>query len=133
MTGVNDDVDNAGDSRLVNITHTLSGSGEDYGAGEPFTVQVTVTDDDAQAALSISGGASVAEGNTGDTNALTFVVTKSGSTGKRVTAEYAATAASTADADDYQSATASGTLSFAPGATTQTITVTNNRRLHART
>ena len=120
VTGVNDDVDNAGDSRSVNITHTLSGQG--YGAGEPLTVQVTVTDNDPPAALSISGGASVTEGNTGDTNTLTFVVTKSGSTGKQVTVEYAATAASTAGADDYQSA--SGTLIFAPGATTRTITVT---------
>ena len=50
------------------------------------------------------------------------MVTKSGSTGKQVTVEYAATAASTAGAGDYQSA--SGTLTFAPGATTQTITVT---------
>ena len=123
VTGVDDSVDNAGDSRSMNITHTLSGDG--YGAGEAPTVQVTVSDDnDPEATLSISGGASVAEGNTGDTNALTFVVTKSGSTGKRVTVQYAATPASTAGAGDYQPATASGTLSFAPGATTQTITVT---------
>ena len=123
VTGVDDSVDNAGDSRSMNITHTLSGDG--YGAGEAPTVQVTVSDDnDPEATLSISGGASVAEGNTGDKNALTFVVTKSGSTGKRVTVQYAATAASTAGAGDYQPATASGTLSFAPGATTQTITVT---------
>ena len=122
VRGEDDAVDNAADSRSVRITHTLSGDG--YGAGETLTVQVAVTDDDPQATLSISGGASVTEGNTGDTNALTFVVTKSGSTGKRVTVQYAATPASTAGAGDYQPATASGTLSFAPGATTQTITVT---------
>ena len=55
VTGVDDDVDNAGDSRSVNITHTLSGEG--YGDGESFTVQATVTDDnDPPATLSISGG-----------------------------------------------------------------------------
>ena len=122
VRGEDDAVDNAADSRSVSITHTLSGDG--YGDGETLTVQVAVTDNDPPATLSISGGASVAEGNTGDTNALTFVVTKSGSTGKRVTVQYAATPASTAGAGDYQPATASGTLSFAPGATTQTITVT---------
>ena len=121
VTGVDDAVDNAGDSRSVSIDHTLSGTG--YGAGEAFTVAVTVTDDDAPTAtLSISGGSSVVEGNTGDTNTLTFVVTKSGATGKQVTVAYAASAASTASADDYVSA--SGTLRFAPGTTTQTITVT---------
>ena len=34
VTGVDDSVDNAGDSRSVSITHTLSGDG--YGAGEPL-------------------------------------------------------------------------------------------------
>ena len=121
VSGVDDAVDNVGDNRSVSINHTLSGAG--YGG--TFTLPVTVTDDnDPAATLSISGGASVTEGNTGDTNALTFVVTKSGSTGKRVTVQYAATPASTAGVGDYQPATASGTLSFAPGATTQTITVT---------
>ena len=121
VTGVDDAVDNAGDNRSVSINHTLSGAG--YSGA--FALPVTVTDDnDPAATLSISGGASVTEGNTGDTNALTFVVTKSGSTTKRVTVDYGVAATSTAGADDYQSATARGTLSFGPGDTTRAITVT---------
>ena len=123
VTGVDDDVDNAGDSRSVTITHTLSGTG--YGDGEAPTVSATVSDDnDPEATLAISSGPPVAEGNTGDTNALTFVVTKSGSTGKQVTVSYAVAAASTAGADDYVATTARGTLNFAPTETARTISVT---------
>ena len=45
VTGVNDDVDNAGDSRLVTITHTPAGGG--YTAAQAASIQVWVTDDTA--------------------------------------------------------------------------------------
>ena len=44
VSGVNDRVDNAGDSRSTSITHTPSGGG--YDSTEPFAVSVTVTDDE---------------------------------------------------------------------------------------
>ena len=50
VTGMPDEVDNAGDSRLVTITHTPAGGG--YTATQVASIQVWVTDDDA-AALTI--------------------------------------------------------------------------------
>ena len=47
VTGVNDDVDNEGDVRLVEITHTSSGGGYEYVA--PVIVDVTVMDNDGGA------------------------------------------------------------------------------------
>ncbi len=82
----------------------------------------TITDDDAPPALSIAG-VSVAEGNTGTVNAV-FTVTLSAASGRTVTVGYASTAGSATSGTDFLAA--SGTLTFAPGATSRTITVAVN-------
>src|SRR5207244_1388612 len=83
---------------------------------------VTITDDDAVPTISINDK-TVTEGNSGTTN-ITFNVTLSNPTQSIVTVDYA-TAPDTATAGvDYVST--SGTLTFAPGDTTQTITVVVN-------
>ena len=46
VTAVNDNVDNAGDEREVEIAHTVSASGTDYADVTAAKVAVTVTDDD---------------------------------------------------------------------------------------
>ncbi len=46
VTGVNDDIDNEGDSRTATITHTVAGG--DYGSVTAENVTVTVTDDDTR-------------------------------------------------------------------------------------
>ena len=46
VTGVNDDIDNEGDSRTTAITHTVAGG--DYGSLTAEDVTVTVTDDDTK-------------------------------------------------------------------------------------
>ncbi len=46
VTGVNDDIDNDGDSRTTTITHTVAGG--DYGSVTAENVTVTVTDDDTK-------------------------------------------------------------------------------------
>jgi hypothetical protein len=47
VTGVDDSVDNAGDSRMVTITHTPAGGG--YAADQAASIQVWATDDDTAA------------------------------------------------------------------------------------
>ncbi len=82
----------------------------------------TITNDDAVPTFAIDD-VSVAEGATGITS-LTFTVTKSGATQLGSSVHYA-TAGGTATAGvDYTSNT--GTLSFAPGATSQPVTVLVN-------
>ena len=82
----------------------------------------TITNDDAAPTFAIDD-VSVAEGATGITS-LTFTVTKSGATQLGSSVHYA-TAGGTATAGvDYTGNT--GTLSFAPGATSQPVTVLVN-------
>ncbi|GIK39828.1 MAG: hypothetical protein BroJett011_36610 [Chloroflexota bacterium] len=79
----------------------------------------TITDDDATPTLSIND-VTVTEGNAGTVNAA-FTVSLSGASGQTVTVNFA-TADNTATAPaDYTST--SGTLTFAPGVTSQPVTV----------
>src|SRR5262249_14659846 len=79
----------------------------------------TILDDDAPPALSI-GDVAVTEGDSGTTDA-TFTVSLSAASGKTVTVDYATADGSAAAGDDYTAA--SGTLTFAPGETSKTVTV----------
>jgi hypothetical protein len=79
----------------------------------------TITDDDATPSLSIND-VSVTEGDTGTVNAV-FTVSLSASSGQTVTVNFA-TANNTATAPADYTAT-SGTLTFAPGVTSQPVTV----------
>ena len=74
--------------------------------------------------LAISGAFSVAEGDLG-TVAVTYTVTRSGDTSAAVSASYAVTGtgANAANAADFGGTLPSGTVSFAAGETTRTITV----------
>ncbi|MCI0690404.1 IPT/TIG domain-containing protein [candidate division KSB1 bacterium] len=84
--------------------------------------QGTIVDDDPSPAISIND-VTVTEGNTGTIDAV-FTITLSAASGHVVTVDYA-TADSTAIAGrDYLAA--SGTLTFSPGTTTQTIAVVVN-------
>ena len=82
----------------------------------------TVTDDDAPPTVSIDSP-SVAEGTGAPGGTLTFTVSLSAASGKRVTVGYARTGGTTTAGADY-TALAAGTLTFAAGTTTQTIDVT---------
>jgi Calx-beta domain len=81
--------------------------------------QGTILNDDALPALSINN-VTVTEGNTGTTPAV-FTVTLSAASGQTVTVNYATADGKATAGSDY-TATA-GTLTFTPGATSQTITV----------
>jgi hypothetical protein len=83
---------------------------------------VTILDDDTPPPLpSVSiGDATVAEGDTG-TTAVTLTVTLSEASASEVTVAWATSDGSAAAGSDYTAA--SGTLTFAPGETSKTITV----------
>ena len=79
----------------------------------------TITDDDAAPTLSIND-VTVTEGNTGTVNA-TFTVTLSAASSQQVTVNFATADNTAIQPADYTSST--GTLTFAPGEITKTITV----------
>lgn len=82
----------------------------------------TIIDDDAAPTLTIND-VSLAEGNAGTTS-LTFTVSLSAASGRTVTVAYATADGTATTPGDY--AAASGTLTFTPGQTTQTVTVAVN-------
>ena len=80
---------------------------------------ITITDDDALPSLSV-GDVTLTEGNSGTTSAV-FTVTLSPVSGQTVSVNYATADNTATQPADYTNT--SGTLNFAPGTTTQTITV----------
>jgi hypothetical protein len=87
------------------------------------TATGTIVDNDPAPTLSVNS-VSVAEGNAGTTSA-TFTVTLSAASGQTVTVDFA-TADGTATAADGDYVPVTGTVTFAPGQTTRTFTVTVN-------
>lgn len=87
-------------------------------AGDPQGVG-TIVNDDPLPSLSIND-VSVAEGNAGTVNAV-FTVTLSAASGQAVSVNYATADGTATQPADYTST--SGTLTFIPGTTMQTITV----------
>ena len=65
VTGVDDDIDNAGDARTVTIAHATSSTDGGYNITNAGTVSVTVTDDDTAGLAFSPDPASVNEGATG--------------------------------------------------------------------
>jgi len=98
---------------LSNPTNALISDGQGMG---------TINNDDPLPSLSISD-VTVTEGNSGTTNAV-FTVSLSPASGQTVTVNFASADGSANAGSDY--AATNGTLSFAPGATTRTITVPVN-------
>ncbi|MFL5679673.1 MAG: beta strand repeat-containing protein [Chloroflexota bacterium] len=79
----------------------------------------TITDDDAAPTVSI-GDATVAEGNAGSVP-LTVTVSLSAASGKAISVDYATADSTAVHPADYTAA--SGTVTFVPGETSHTITV----------
>ncbi len=109
-----DTIDEANETYSVNLSNptnaTLAGSG--FATG-------TITDDDATPTLSINNVTQV-ETNSGTTN-FVFTVTLSAASGLPVTVDFATANGTAIAPGDYLST--SGTLTFNPGVTTQTVTV----------
>lgn len=115
---INGDAKNEADEtftlNLLNSTHASNAT------TTPVTATGTIQNDDPLPTLSI-GNQSVFEGDTGTTNAV-LTVTLSSVSGQTVTAAYATSDGSATTADNDYTAT-SGTVTFAPGVTSQLITV----------
>ena len=118
VTGVDDSIDNNPD-RTATISHSASGG--DYGLVSK-DLTVTVTDNESSASLSVAD-ANVTEGDSGEAD-LQFTVTLSTAAGHTVTVDWA-TSKETGDTatpgTDYTAG--NGTLSFAAGDTSKTVTV----------
>ena len=115
-------VDNAKDEDDKTVTVTGSAANDILVTG-PADLTLTIADDDAEPALSISAPV-VAEGAAGTSAALDWAVTLSAESGRQVTVAYAEGADGTATAGADYTALADGTLTFAAGETGKTISVT---------
>jgi PKD repeat protein len=109
------------DDSLVELSETVIvtlSSNLEYVIGSPRTATVTILDNDLPA-VSIRNTA-VNEGNSGTNNAV-FALTLSQPTSQTVTVNYTTSDGSALASADYVGKT--GTVTFAPGATNQTISV----------
>ena len=126
VTAVPDGIDNPNDRRRVAIAHAVTATGTDYESETAGGVTVTVNDDDGAPTLSINSP-SVTEVDSGATATLTFTVQllPADGSGNTVTVDYADAGSGTATSGgtDYNTLT-SGTLTFAPGVTSQSVAVT---------
>lgn len=101
---------------FVNVTNVVNAVVADgQGVG-------TIVNDDALPSLSIND-VSLVEGNAG-TTAMVFTVTLSAASGRTVSVNYATADGTAVAPGDYTSA--SGTLTFAPGITSQSVSVSVN-------
>ncbi len=111
---VGDALDEANESFFVNL------SGSNYATIANGQAQGTIIDNDALPKLSI-GNITVTEGDSGTVNAV-FTVKLSAASGQLVTVTYATIEGSAIAGSDYSSLI-DQTLTFAPGETTKTISV----------
>ncbi len=86
------------------------------------TATGTITNDDAFPSISI-GDVSITEGNSGTSN-LVFTLTLGSTSASTITVDYATSNSTAMAPSDYTAA--SGTITFAPGVSTQPITITIN-------
>ena len=109
------------DDETFTVTIAPGQLSEEYERGN-FRTTVTITDNDDPPALSIAAPAAVTEGDSGSTD-MTFTVSLDAASSKDVTVGYAVDTTSTATSGTDFTALPSGTLTFAAGDTSETITV----------
>ena len=110
-------------NRSVTVTAAVS---NDQGAGAVTGAALTLTDNDAAPALSITNPASAAEGAAGDAapGTLTFTVRLGVASGKTVDGGLRGRGHGHGDVGTDYAAITSGTLTFAPGDRSKTVVVT---------
>jgi hypothetical protein len=128
-TSLNVVVDVLGDTRNeADETFSVGLSGVDdtvtVVAGPSTSASTTITNDDAVPSLSLGGSGLINEGNAA-TSVMTFPVHLSTPSGRTVTVQYA-TSNGTATVTDNDYVTSSGTLTYLPGETVKSFTVSVN-------
>jgi hypothetical protein len=111
---VGDVLDEATETAVLNLSSAVNATIADSQG------VLTITDNDTAPSLAINN-VSVIEGNSG-TKTVTFTVTLSAASGQTISVNYATANGTASSATDYVAT--SGTLTFAAGTTTRTITVT---------
>ena len=117
VTAVDDDLDNAGDQRKTNITHTVTSSGNDYDGESIGSVAVTVTDDETTPTVSLSLSPSTID-ESGEKNESTVTAMLSGKSDTAVTIEVSVPAQSPVTLSQNK------TLTIAAGSQSSTGSVT---------
>ncbi|MYH46478.1 MAG: hypothetical protein F4127_07535, partial [Gammaproteobacteria bacterium] len=114
-------VDNAASAadKTVQVAAAVAGG---RGVARPENAELVVYDDDGEPRLLIDSP-EIAEGDSGENPALTFTVSLSNPGSQTVTVDWADTDKGTAASGADYADPAGGTLSFAPGVTSQTIAV----------
>ncbi|KAF0249046.1 MAG: Endoglucanase, partial [bacterium] len=115
-------IDDLIDEADETVNLTLSNPTGGATLGTPSTALLTIIDNDGQPSLSIND-VTVTEGNSGTTLA-NFTVSLSPASALSVTVDFATANGTATAGSDYVAS--SGTLTFAPGVTSQTISVTVN-------
>ena len=116
VTALGDLLDEANETFVVNLSNPVNAAiATAQGTG-------TIVDDDSPPSISI-GDVSVTEGNTA-TRTASLNVTLSAASGRTVTVNYATANGTATAGSDYLART--GTLTFAPGVTSQPVVVTVN-------
>ncbi len=108
-----DTLDESNETVVLTLSNASAGTGISTATGTG-----TIRDDDPKFSID---SPSVTEGDSGPVN-LVFTVTLSASSTTQLTVDYAQTGGTATSGTDY-AAVAAGTLTFAPGDTSQTITV----------
>ena len=119
ISGLDDTLDDGDISYTLTATSSSSDANYDGANARTGTVGVTNTDTDVAPSLSIDD-VSASE----DAGTFLFTVTRSGATGGTTTVDYATANGTALAGSDYTAQ--SGSLSFAPGETSKTISVSIN-------
>ncbi len=124
VQAVADEIDNVGNSRTTQITHTMSAAGTDYSVITSVpSIAVTVNDDDGTPVVSLVLAPLKINENGGSTSGVsTVTATMSGASSQQVSLTVSAAAVSPATGRDFQ--LAGSTLTIAAGSQTSTGTVT---------
>ena len=112
------------DLREADETFTVTLSDPSNAILETETATGTIVNDDTLSSIAIEDSDPVAESDTGDTTEAVFTVTMSPANGRTVTVNYTTADGTAKGGSDYQTET--GTLTFAEGETSKTISVSVN-------
>ncbi len=115
-------VDDALDEEPEAFTVTMFNVNANEAQNPDPSATVTIADDDALPQLSVAGPVTVSEPAAAGSTTLTYTVWLTPQSGRPVTVDYSTANGTATSGNDYQ--TAAGTITFDPGQTSKTVSVT---------